>query len=270
MNSLSVIVITKNEASNIKACLESVSFANEIIVLDSGSKDETVAIAQKYTDKVYEVDWPGYGIQRNRALEKASGDWVLALDADEIVTPDLALEISSVLDQPHSFDAYLIPRQSQYCSQTIYYGDWKNDKCLRLFKRGKAHFNEVKVHEQLIVNGTTGTLNCHLAHNTFQNLEEVLFKLNLYSSLSADLKYSQGKRSGLATAILRGVWTFFRSYLFKWGFLDGKRGFMLAVSNAEGCYYRYLKLMLLQERNASLTIQRGNETIPPHPFQRGK
>jgi glycosyltransferase involved in cell wall biosynthesis len=247
MNSLSVIIITKDEASQIKACLESISFADEIIVLDSGSTDETIAIVQQYTDKIYQTDWPGYGIQKNRALEKASCNWILSIDADEVVTPSLASEIKAILKHPHTFDAYLIPIKSQYCNQLIQYGDWKNDKCLRLFKRGKAHFNEKKVHEQLIVNGNTGILNCHLAHNTYQNLEEVLFKLNLYSSLSAELKYSQGKKCGLTTAIFRGIWTFFRSYILKWGFLDGKRGFMLAVSNAEGCYYRYLKLMLLHE-----------------------
>jgi glycosyltransferase involved in cell wall biosynthesis len=248
MSVLSVIIITQNEAINIATCLQSVQFADEIIILDSGSTDETVTIARTYTDKVYRVDWPGYGTQKNRALQKATGDWVLSIDADEVVTPELGQEIKKILTHPHTFDGYFIRRKSKYCHQMIQYGDWKNDKYLRLFKRGKAQFKEVPVHEELIINGNTSELNSCLIHNSLRNLEEVLLKMNAYSSLSAGHKYHQGNKSGLLTAVVRGTWTFVRGYILKLGFLDGKKGFMLAVSNAEGCYYRYLKLMLLQEK----------------------
>lgn len=246
MASLSVIIITKNESRNIVACLESVCFADEIIILDSGSTDQTLDLARPYTSKIYQVDWPGYGIQKNRALQKAQCDWILSIDADEIVSEGLKEQILHVLHQENpSHDAYSIPRRSKYCSTYIRYGDWKNDRCVRLFKRLKAQFKELHVHEELAVQGTIGFLHAFLLHNSYNNLEDVLFKLNNYSTLSATQKFERGKKATLCGAILRGIWTFVRGYFLKLGFLDGQKGFMLAVSNAESCYYRYLKLMLL-------------------------
>lgn len=248
MTSLSVIIITKNEAKNISSCLESLKFADEIIVLDSGSTDETVSLAKQYTSKVYEVDWPGFGIQKNRALEKCHSEWVLSIDADEIVSEKLSTEIIQILNNDSPYDAYAIPRKSKYCKQLIGYGDWKNDFCVRLFKRHAGKFKEKRVHEELVVNGTVGKLKGHIIHNSFSNVEDVLNKINLYSTLSAEDKYNEGKKSGLLKAIIHGAWTFVRGYILRLGFLDGKKGFMLAVSNAEGCYYRYIKMMLLSER----------------------
>lgn len=251
MSILSVIVITKNAAKHLAACLKSVAFSDEIIVVDSGSEDETVSIARKFTTKVYVTDWPGFGIQKNRALKHATGDWVLSLDADEVITPDLATEIKAIVGSDPDkigYAAYLIPRQSYYCKRIIRHGDWRNDEVLRLFNPKNAHFKEVPVHEKLIVDGKVGKLTYPILHNSFENLEEVIAKLNLYSSLSANAKHEEGKKTSILAAILRGLWTFFRGYILKAGFLDGKEGFMLAISNAEGCYYRYLKLMLLQKK----------------------
>src|SRR5262245_5224446 len=143
MNTLSAIVITKNEADNIVACLESIKFADEIIIFDSGSQDDTTKLARRYTDQVYEVDWPGYGIQKNRALAKATKDWVLSIDADEIVTPALQTEIKAILAQSSSIKGYYIPMQSSYCQRFIRYGDWKNDRFLRLFRRDRGRFKDV-------------------------------------------------------------------------------------------------------------------------------
>lgn len=250
MSALSVIIITKNEAENITLCLESVKFADEIIVLDSGSTDETRSLALKYTPCVFDVDWPGYGIQKNRALQKAKYDWVLSIDADEIVTPELQREIIEIVKQNNfDNDAFLIPRKSKYCDQFVYHGDWKNDHCIRLFRRLRARFTELPVHEGLEVSGKVGNLRGTLLHNSFSNLEEVLYKINTYSTLSAQHKFNQGKKSSVLKAIGHGLWTFFRGYFLKLGFLDGKRGLLLAISNAEGCYYRYIKLMLLHENN---------------------
>jgi glycosyltransferase involved in cell wall biosynthesis len=250
MASLSVIIITKNAAESILICLESVRFANEIIVLDSGSTDGTLALCQKYTDKVYEVDWPGYGVQKNRALAKANHEWVLSIDADEQIIPELRREIETIItDNSATFDAYTIRRLSKYCGKFIRYGDWRNDCPIRLFRRDKGHFKEVPVHEDLIVTGKVGKIRAHMLHNPYRNLEGVLFKLNNYSSLSAKLKQEQGKSANLSIAVLRGLWTFFRCYFLKLGFLDGREGFMLAFYNAEGCYYRYLKLMYLNQQD---------------------
>lgn len=250
MSSLSVIIITKNEANNIRACLESVRFADEIIVLDSGSTDETIPLCQLYTDKVYSVDWPGFGPQKNRALSKCESHWVLSIDADEIVSPQLANEIQQIIQTDSIFSAYSLTRKSNYCNQYLIHGDWRNDRCIRLFKREHGSFSNLPVHEGLVVNGKVGALRGLLLHNSFADLEEVLNKVNHYSTLSAEHKYTLGKKSSLTKAIIHGLWTFIRGYVLKAGFLDGKKGFMLAVSNAEGCYYRYLKIMLLTERES--------------------
>ncbi|MBA2654531.1 MAG: glycosyltransferase family 2 protein [Gammaproteobacteria bacterium] len=251
MSSLSVIIITKNEADNILSCLDSVKFANEIIVLDSGSTDETVSLCQQYTDNVHQVDWPGFGIQKNRALQKCTSAWVLAIDADEIVSSALRQEITTLIKNESLHSAYRIPRKSKYCNQFMAFGDWRKDSCVRLFKKDKAIFKELPVHEALIVDGTVGKLQGPLLHNSFSNFEEVLHKINDYSTLSATYKFAEGKRSGLLKAIVRGGWTFFRGYFLRLGFLDGRKGFMLAISNAEGCYYRYLKIMLLHDELSS-------------------
>lgn len=248
MSKLGIILITKNESKNIKNCLESVKFADEIIIFDSGSTDNTIEIAKAYTTNIYQTDWPGFGIQKNRALDACECEWVFAIDADEIVPPKLWQEIISLIQNNPVHSAYEIKRKSKYCQQDISFGDWKNDICIRLFKKGSARFKELPVHESLVVTGTVGRLKEILIHHSFPNLEEVLAKLNSYSTYGAEYKFQQGKQGGLFKAISHGIWTFFRGYILRLGFLDGKKGLMLAVSNAEGCYYRYLKMMLLQEK----------------------
>ena len=246
---LSIIIITHNEAANIKNCLESVKFADEIIVVDSGSTDNTVAICQQYTQNIFQTDWPGFGRQKNRALQYVSGDWILSLDADEQLSPELKTEIQKAI-YSREFQAYAIPRQSKYCGKTIQYGAWRNDKVIRLFQRGKAIFSDDDVHERLIVDGKIGTLIGKILHDSFQDLEEVLSKVNHYSSAGAKQRAQRGKKSNISKAILHGMWTFIRDYFIKRGFLDGREGFMLAVSNAEGCYYSYVKLMFLNEQES--------------------
>ncbi len=250
VHTLSVIIITKNEASRIRQCLESVKFADEIILIDSESTDTTVAIAKEYTEKVFQQPWLGFGVTKNIALSRATSDWILAVDADEIVSENLKTEIQDLLATTPKFNAYFIPRQSTYCNQALRFGDWKNDQCLRLFKKGDAKFKEVPVHEELIVNCVKGKLQNYLIHHSFPAIEDVIEKINRYSTLSAQHKFNAGKKSSLLTAISHGLWTFLRGYIFRLGFLDGKKGFLLAVSNAEGCYYRYVKIMLLEEKSS--------------------
>lgn len=218
--------------------------------MDSGSTDETIAIAREYTAKIYDVPWHGFGAQKNIALSKASSDWILSLDADEIVTEALREEILLSINS-EAFDAYYLFRKSTYCNQVMHYGDWQNDKCLRLFKKGMGHFKEVPVHEELLVDGRKGVLKNYLIHHSILQLEDAIEKMNRYSTLGAQHKYQQGKKSNMRTAILRGLWTFFRGYFLKGGFLDGRKGFMLAFSNAESCYYRYLKMMLMDHKSTA-------------------
>lgn len=247
MPKLSVILITKNEAANIRACLESVAWAGEIIVVDSASTDDTVAICKELGAQVHEHDWPGFGIQKNRALGYATQDWVLSLDADERVTPELRAEIETVLRGEHTSDAYFVPRLSNYCGRFMRHSGWYPDLLPRLFKRGKARFSDDLVHERLIIEGETGELRGLLLHYAFDDLEEVLHKVNQYSTAGALMMRQRGRQASLTAAVLRGLWSFVRTYVLRGGFLDGREGFMLAVSNAEGTYYRYLKLMLLNK-----------------------
>jgi glycosyltransferase involved in cell wall biosynthesis len=244
---LSVVIITKNEASRLRATLESVRFADEIVVLDSGSEDGTVELAREYTDKVF-VDpvWPGFGEQKNRALAHATGDWVLSLDADERVSVELQREIRSAMTGGGQ-SVYALPRLSSFCGRDIRHSGWWPDYVPRLFKRGAARFSPDLVHERLLFEGAPGKLSNPLRHESFRTLDEVLDKINRYSTAGAEQALAKGKRGGLAKALFRGGWAFIRSYLLRAGFLDGREGLMLAISSAEGVYYRYLKLGYLAE-----------------------
>lgn len=244
---LSVIIITKNEASHIGRCLESVKWADEIIILDSGSTDDTVAICRQYTDKVYETEWPGFGIQKQRALNKAQGDWVLSIDSDEMVSAELRLEIEQAI-KSESKDGWEIPRLSSYCGREIRHGGWWPDYVLRLFRRQAGNFTDAVVHERIIVEGDVGQLASPLLHDAFVNLDEVLHKVNSYSSMGAQMLYQKGVRSSLGKAIFKALWSFVRTYCLKASVLDGRQGLMLAISNAEGAYYKYAKLLELQSR----------------------
>ncbi|MCK5889716.1 MAG: glycosyltransferase family 2 protein [Methylococcales bacterium] len=247
-NKLSVIVITKNESAHITRCLNSVLWADEIIVFDSGSTDDTVEICQQLTLHVFETDWPGFGIQKQRALNKATGDWVLSLDADEQISEALKLEIQRTI-QISQYQGFEIPRLSSYCGKEIKHGGWWPDYVLRLFKKDQGSFSDSLVHERIIVEGTTGKLDNPILHESYTSLEEVLSKTNHYSSLGADMLFEKGKKSSLWQAIFRGSWTFFRTYVIKASLLDGEKGLMLAISNAEVTYYKYLKLHLLNQQN---------------------
>jgi len=240
-NSVTAIIITLNEESNIRDCLESVKWVDEIVVLDSGSTDNTVAIASEYSDKVFITDWPGFGEQKNRALAKATGAWILSIDADEIVTPELRNEIETKINGMRC-DGFSIPRQSSYCGKFLKHGGWWPDRIVRVAKRSKCHFDNSIIHEKMIVDGEVCNLAHPLIHHTYRNLDEVISMINRYSSASAELMYKNKRSSGLGTAIIRALWTFFRTYFLRAGILDGREGFMLAVSNAELAYYKYLKL----------------------------
>ncbi len=248
MPNLSVTIITLNEAANIRTCLESVKWADEIIIFDSGSKDDTIAICHEYTDRVFiDQDWQGFGVQKNRALEKVTGDWVLSLDADEMVTPELAAEIREAMES--EFPVYELPRLSTFCGREIRHSGWWPDYVARLFRNGAARFSNDPVHERLLYDGEAKKLEHPLLHHTAPTLHDVIDKMNRYSSISAEEKHLAGKKAGLWTALSHGFWTFLWSYFGRAGFLDGREGFVLAVSKAENSYYRYLKLMYLNEKD---------------------
>jgi glycosyltransferase involved in cell wall biosynthesis len=245
---LSVILITKNEEANLAACLESVSFADEIVLVDSGSCDQTVAIARQYRAVVkITEDWPGFGIQKNRALALATQEWVLSIDADERVTPELQLQILAVIKNPQSLSCYALSRLSFYCGRFMKHSGWFPDFVPRLFRRGTACFSDHLVHERLLPTSPVGQLDQFLLHYSFRDFSSVLKKVDAYSSSSAQQAFDQGKRSSVGKAVLHGFWAFVRTYFIRLGFLDGAHGLALAISNAEGSYYRYLKIWLMQQ-----------------------
>jgi len=244
---LSVILITHNEVHRLKACLEAVSFADEWVVVDSGSTDGTVDLARQWGARVIQtVDWPGFGPQKQRALDAARGEWVLSVDADEIVSPDLARDILRIIQSnPTGPVAYRLARMSSLCGQWMRHGDWFPDPVLRLFRRDHGRFSTDIVHERVCIEGEVGNLSGLLMHHSIDSLDQLLTKLNRYSSERALQQYRAGKRGGLTSAVAHGSWAFARSYLLRRGFLDGALGFALAVSIAEGTFWRYLKIAQL-------------------------
>ena len=246
---LSAIVITRNEAHNLHDCLQSMhGLVDEIIVVDSQSTDDTVAIAQQHGAKVAQpADWPGFGPQKNRALDLATCDWVFSIDADERVTPALAAEIKQLLQLGEANAAYQVPRLSSYCGKFIHHAGWQPDYVLRLFKRDTARFSDDLVHERVVTIQPVIALQNHLLHYSYLNFSQVLSKVDAYSTASAKQAYARGKRSSVAGALGHGAWAFFRTYVIRRGFLDGAHGLALAISNAETSYYKYLKLWHMQQ-----------------------
>ena len=250
MPTLSAILITRNEEANLEDCLASLDgLATQIVVVDTQSTDRTLAIAQRYGALISSPpDWPGFGPQKNRALDLASEDWVLSLDADERLTPELRAEIKGVLDKPQT-DCYAIPRLSWYCGRFMRHSGWTPDYVDRLFKRGSARFSSDLVHERLIPKGPVLRLKNQMLHYSFMNLAQVQEKMERYSTASAQQAFARGKTASPLKAILHGAWSFFRTYILRAGFLDGPQGFSLALANAKGSYLRYIKLWRLIKKS---------------------
>lgn len=242
---LSVVIITLNAAEHIRNCLESVKWVEEIVVLDSGSTDGTVEICREYTPHVHQTDWPGFGRQKNRAIDHATQNWVLVLDADEYLTPELQTEIRFVIEQPAAVAAYQIRRLSTFMGKLIRHGDWGKDWVTRLFQKGTARFTDALVHENLVVDGEVGSLRGILQHDTVTSLESALRKLNEYSTLGAEQMRARGKHASFPQAYVHGFWSFCRSYLINLGFLDGREGYLIALLIAQSSFYKYMKCAYL-------------------------
>ncbi|MEK6409925.1 MAG: glycosyltransferase family 2 protein [Acidobacteriota bacterium] len=242
---ITATVITLNEEHNIADALETLSWADEIIVVDSESTDRTVEIARRFTDRVYVKSWPGYSAQKNFAAEQASNDWILSLDADERVSKELAGEIRQLKSGAEPEAAvFRIPRRTFYLGRWIKHSGWRPDYKLRLYHRRRARWRGDYVHETLEADGTVETLRGDLLHYTVRNASEHQLRMDRYTTLAAEQSYSQGKRASLVSLLVSPVAVFLRSYILKLGLLDGVPGFAIARFAA---HYEFLKNLKLWE-----------------------
>ncbi|MBE9593324.1 MAG: glycosyltransferase family 2 protein [Proteobacteria bacterium] len=246
---ISICIICFNEEKNIRRCLECATWANEIIVVDSMSQDKTVEIAREYTDKVYQEAWPGYVDQKNCAISKANGNWILSMDADEEITAALRDEILAETGKADAKNGYRIPRRSFYQGRWINHSGYYPDRQLRLFRRERGHWTGGRVHERVDVQGSTGDLKKDLLHYPYKGvISGQLQTVNSFSSLMAEDMYERGKHYHISLLLLRPTFKFFEVYLLKLGFLDGLAGFIIAVTSAYAMFVRYIKLRELWNR----------------------
>ena len=244
--SLSVCIITLNEEANIGRTLASVRFADEIIVLDSGSTDATVDIARSLGASVYTEPWAGFASQKNSAIDKCTGEWILSLDADEELSPELQSQIQYLLPSRHSVQAYAIPRRNLFLGRWIKHGGFYPDRKLRLFRRGSARFEDRPVHESMVLTGTFSDLDCDIIHHTYPTIEGYIRQMNNYSTLGAELLVSQKRTSRSFFAfyinvVLRPYYTFCWNYIFRLGFLDGREGLLLHAYHSVYVSWKYAK-----------------------------
>jgi glycosyltransferase involved in cell wall biosynthesis len=240
---LSVCVITSAEEERIRACLDSVAWADEIVVVDAESTDKTAAIAREFTDKVIVRPWPGFAAQKNFALEQASGDWILSLDADERVTRELREAIERVLAANGPADGYFVPRRNIFWGQWVRHGKLYPDWQLRLLRRGAGKFVEQQVHESVRVEGPTARLvDAPLTHESYRDLGDFLARSSRYASLAAEEWIASGRGISATDIVLRPLGRFLSMYVVHAGFLDGWRGFFLAVLYAQYVFHRSMKV----------------------------
>jgi glycosyltransferase involved in cell wall biosynthesis len=238
---LSVAIITKNEEANIRRTLESVRWANEIILVDSGSTDRTCDIARELGAKVFVEDWKGFAAQKNSAIEKCTGDWILSLDADEEVSAELAQDIRNKSNEKPDL-AYFVPRRNLFLGRWIKHGGFYPDPKLRLFRRGKGRFENRAVHETVQVEGELGKLRADLIHHAYPTLSSYIEHMNSYSSLGAEMAVQQGKcRFSILNIVIRPLATFIYNYFLRLGFLDGREGLLLHLYHSAYVSWKYGK-----------------------------
>lgn len=249
METISVVIITLNEEGNIRECLESVKWADEIVILDSGSTDRTLKICREYTDHVYHRDWDAYAPQRNAAHDKAGCDWILSLDADERISAELAEEIKEALhENGRGMDGYKLAYKVYYRGKWLKHGGFFPEKHVRLFRRGKGAYGERAVHEALKVSGQVGEMKKgFVEHHSYSSVSDYIIRMDRYSSLSAEEYSSRGRKTGPFRMTMRACYNFINMYLLRAGFLDGYEGFLMAMLYSIYTFTKYAKLKELNE-----------------------
>jgi glycosyltransferase involved in cell wall biosynthesis len=246
---ISATLITYNEEHNIAEAIRSLSWASEIVVVDSGSSDATLEICRKFTDKIFHRDWTGYVDQKNFAVEKARHDWIFSLDADERVSPGLCREILDLAGKGFASSGYRIPRVAFFMGRWIRHGEWYPDHQLRLFDRRHGKWQGGHVHESVKIGETPEYLKGEIYHYTYRNLSDYLRRLEIYSNLAAFDYQQQGKSANTAKLFFNPLGAFVKAYVLKRGFLDGTPGFAVAAMGAISAFFKYAKLYELQRRN---------------------
>jgi glycosyltransferase involved in cell wall biosynthesis len=244
MPRLSLIVIAKNEEASIERCLQSAAgIADEIVLVDSGSTDRTLEIAREFGAKILQPeDWPGFGPQKQRAQEAASGEWILSLDSDEWMRENLVREIREVLNDPSAAAGYRMPRRNRFIGRIVRHGGWWPDHVLRLYRRDKGRFNDNLVHESVIVEGEVRTLKNPIEHNTIVSAADAEGKVERYSRIAAQELLARGRKCSAFEARLRGAAAYLRSFVLQLGFLDGATGHRVARYQARYTYKKWAKV----------------------------
>ncbi|MCP4684284.1 MAG: glycosyltransferase family 2 protein [bacterium] len=256
MSKLSVVIITLNEEANLARCLESIKWVDEIVVIDSQSTDRTLEIAREYGVIVHRPEWRGFGPAKREGVAKATGDWILSLDADEEVSPELADEIRGVLGDEDGSSGFYIPRRTQFLGRWIYHCGWYPDPVLRLFRKAEGDFDDSPVHEKVVLRGRAGRLKSDLLHYSYPTLDSYFVKFNRYTNLASQKAYEEGARACAWDVVVRPFACFVKHYFLKRGFLDGLEGLIISVLSS--CYVmtKYAKLRDLARRSERGTTEK--------------
>jgi len=247
---LSVALITKNEEKNIRECLQSVAFATQIVVVDSGSTDNTLVLAEQFGCEIYREGWQGFGAQKQLAIDRCTQPWILVLDADERIPPETAEVIKKIATAPQMKAAgFSFPRKNYFQGKWIRHAGWWPDRVVRLFRKGAGKMTKAAVHEAVEVRGEVATLQVPIEHHTESDLSKILQKIDRYSTLGAREAFAAGKRSSPQGAFFRAALTLMQNYVFRGGFLDGRQGLTLAVTDAVNKFFKYAKLSELGRKN---------------------
>lgn len=249
ITALSVAIITFNEEQRLGDCLKSLSFADEIIVVDSYSTDKSRSIAKSFGAKVTKQHWQGFGRQKQMAIDLCSNRWVLIVDADERIPPETVNEIGHQLSRSHECAAFQLPRKNYFLQRWIKHAGWWPDYVVRLFDKNCCKMDDCLVHESIVVTGKLGTLSTPIIHHATKNLAHTMEKMNRYSSAGAREMYQKGQRASYGKAFSRGAWAFFYNYFVRKGFLDGGPGFLIAISDAVNKFFKYAKLVELTHKH---------------------
>jgi glycosyltransferase involved in cell wall biosynthesis len=255
MSSLSVVIITLNEEENLPRCLASVSWADDIIVVDSHSTDRTREIAASFGARVFPVEWRGFGAAKQEGVNHAVGDWILSLDADEEVTPELAAEIKDIRTDGR-LDGYYISRRTLFLGRWIRHCGW-SDGVLRLFKKGRGRFDEALIHEKVVLDGRAGLLKGELLHYSYPTLESYFDKFDRYTTMGAESALRQGKSARWYDVVLRPPASFVKHYVSKQGFRDGIEGFTVSALSSVAVLVKYVKLRDLRRKEREIGDQAG-------------